>query len=115
MHTTQERFNAAYWAAQPPEVRVLADITDPARRAAKAAELAHAGFRVDVPIMAWGWDPYTTMKERVQAGYTWVPSALQAPVPHAPTIGRLGERPIGAIVVSVFIEDYPAWNEDAAR
>ena len=73
----------AYWAEQPAAVQALQNL--PAdQRAAAAQTLAQQGYTIDVPIMVWGWDPLTTMIERQQYGYTWVPSGLQSPVELAP-------------------------------
>ena len=62
--TTQQQFDLAYWASQPPEVQALPAITDPDQRAAQAATLATNGFTIDVPIMVWGWDAYLVMTMR---------------------------------------------------
>jgi len=79
----------AYWAEQPPAVQALQNM-DPADRMAAAQQLAQQGYTIDVPIMAWGWDPLTTMVERQNYGYTWVPSALQSPVPLPPGLSFPG-------------------------
>ena len=117
METTQQQFDQAYWASQPPEVQALKSITDPGQRATEAAELATDGFTIDVPIMVWGWDPYLVMTMRAQAGYTWVPSALQPPVSIAPGVMLPGvvpydplHPPDGSIRVSVNIADYPPFT-----
>jgi hypothetical protein len=80
----------AYWAMQPPEVQALRDISDDTQRAEAASELAYKGFAIDVPIMVWKWDPLVTMELRKSAGYTWVPSAMQAPVQVAPGLAFPG-------------------------
>ena len=97
----------AYWATQPPEVQVLRDIKSEADRTLKAQELAGQGFAIDVPIMVWQWDPLMTMRAREAAGYTWVPSANNAPVELGPGIDFPGldpydpnNPPAGAIKVS---------------
>src|SRR5262249_20469390 len=69
----------AYWATQPPAVQALRDMPDDQRFAA-AQQLAQDGYKIDVPIMVWGWDPLVTMTVRQNMGFTWVPSALQQPV-----------------------------------
>jgi hypothetical protein len=79
----------AYWAEQPPAVQALQNM-DPADRGAAALQLAQQGYTIDVPIMAWGWDPLTTMVERQNYGYTWVPSAMQPMVPLAPGLSFPG-------------------------
>jgi hypothetical protein len=71
--------NDAYWAEQPEDVQALRNMPESERTLA-AMELAKSGRAIDVPIMVWGWDPLTTMVERQNYGYTWVPSALQSPV-----------------------------------
>jgi len=115
--TTQQQFDAAYWASQPPEIQALQAIADPDQRATQAAELATNGFTIDVPIMAWNWDPYLVMTMRAQAGYTWVPSALQPPVSIAPGVAQPGvvaynplDPPAGSIIVSTNIADYPPFT-----
>jgi hypothetical protein len=114
METTQQIFDLAYWASQPPEVQALPAIADSGMRATTAAQLATNGFTIDVPIMVWGWDPYQVMTMRAQFGYTWVPSALQPPVTIAPGISQPGvvsydpsQPPAGSIKVSTNLQDYP--------
>lgn len=82
----------AYWAEQPTPVQALRNMTDP-DRSAMALQLAQQGYAIDVPIMVWGWDPLTTMVERQNYGYTWVPSALQSPVALAPGLSYPGLTP----------------------
>jgi hypothetical protein len=79
----------AYWAEQPPAVQALQNM-DPADRATAGLQLAQQGYKIDVPIQVWGWDPLTTMVERQNYGYTWVPSALQSPVSLAPGLSFPG-------------------------
>lgn len=113
--TTQQQFDQAYWASQPPEIQALQTI-DPAQRATQAATLATNGFIIDVQIMVWGWDPYLVMSMRAQYGYTWVPSALQPPISIAPGLTEPGvvpynpaDPPPGSIKVSTNIADYPPY------
>jgi hypothetical protein len=128
MDDTQTKFDQAYWASQPPEVRALPGLTDLDQRATRGAELAAKGFLIDVPIMVWGWDAYLVMKMRTDYGYTWVPSALQPPVAIAPGITVTGavpydaaHPPSGSIKVSLSIGDegktswgdYPPFNPPA--
>jgi hypothetical protein len=115
--TTQQLFDQAYWASQPPEVQALPGIADPDQRAAQAATLATDGFTIDVPIMVWGWDAYLVMTMRAQFGYTWVPSALQPPVSIAPGTTQPGvipynpaDPPPGSIEVSTNVSDYPPFT-----
>lgn len=117
--TSQQQFDQAYWASQPPEVQALQTI-DPAQRAAQAATLAKNGFIIDVPIMVWGWDAYLVMTMRAQMGYTWVPSALQPPISIAPGLTVPGvvpydpsNPPPGSIKVSINIADYPPFAPPA--
>jgi hypothetical protein len=114
MDTTQQQFDQAYWASQPPEIQALPGIADPQQRDNRAAQLATNGFTIDVPIMVWGWDAYLVMTMRAQFGYTWVPSALQPPVTIAPGLAQPGVAPYdplhpppGSIKVSTNLQDYP--------
>jgi hypothetical protein len=105
--TPQETFDNAYWASQPPAVQVLRTMTDQDERTDTASQLANEGYSIDVPIMVWGWDPYTTTNMREAEGYTWVPSALQQPVEVAPGLSAFGNMgtynssnpPAGSIAV----------------
>jgi hypothetical protein len=74
----------AYWAAQPPEVQELRTIGDDTARRDKALELASRGFTIDNQIMVYGWDPYMTMKSRMEMGYTWMPAVGQGPLRSGP-------------------------------
>jgi hypothetical protein len=72
-----------------------------------AQQLAKDGYKIDVPIMVWGWDPLVTMTVRQNMGFTWVPSALQKPVPVMPGLDFPGlpsydakNAPDGSIAVS---------------
>ena len=113
----REAFNAAYWAAQPLEVRQLADMEPfSSERLAKACELAEK-FPIDGEIMARGMSAWETMKLRRIYGYTWVPSLLQEPIPLAPGLEVPGMRPYdparppaGSISVSDDINSYPAFD-----
>lgn len=96
----------AYWAAQPPEVQGLRDLPE-AEKGLKAHELADAGFKIDVPIMLWSWDPLATMVTRKNQGFTWVPSANMAPVAVGPGLMFPGlpsydaTPPAGSIAVTI--------------
>ena len=85
----QAAFDAAYVAAQPPQVAAL--LTDN-KAAADAMSLATQGFVIDVPIDVYHWDACLVMALRQQSGYTWVPSALQPPVLVAPGITFNGQQ-----------------------
>jgi hypothetical protein len=82
----------AYWAAQPPEVQQLRDVTDLATRSAMAQQLADQGFTIDKAIMVWGWDPLKTMLTRQMYGYTWAPNMNQGNV-STPGITLIGQTP----------------------
>jgi len=103
-----------YWASQPQEVQELRFMDNDSQRAIKATELAASGFTIDVPIMVWKWSAVCTMGVRQQQGFTWVPSALQAPIPVAPGLVFPGlpsydpnHPPVGSIRVSLNSDDYP--------
>lgn len=111
---TQPEFNSAYWAHEPAEVRALKDIADDQARCSRAIELATKGYVIDVPIMAWGSDPYQTMRLRQSYGYTWVPSALMDPIIMSPGLHLNtlpdydpNRPPAGSIKVSLDPADYP--------
>ena len=78
--------NDAYWAKQPAAVQQLRNIGDSGQRAIMAGQLAAEGYSIDVPVMVWGWDASKTTQLRQGFGYTWIPSAMQAPVSAAPGI-----------------------------
>ena len=82
----------AYWAAQPPEVQQLRDVSDFATRSAMAQNLADQGFTIDKAIMVWGWDPLKTMLTRQMYGYTWAPNMNQGNV-STPGITLIGQTP----------------------
>ena len=107
--------NDVYWQAQPPAVRALRNMPSGKDRDVLATNLAVQGYIIDVPIMAFNWDPVCTMGVRLQQGYTWVPSALQPPVLLAPGLSFPGipaydakNPPAGSIKVSVDAKDYPS-------
>lgn len=120
--TPQAIFDSAYWAHQAPPVAALQNMAGdfgaptPSGRTSTAMALATQGYSVDVPIMVWGWDPYLVMLSREQYGYTWVPSALSAPVQMAPGVAEAGQipydaanPPAGSIKVSLALSDYPPY------
>jgi hypothetical protein len=82
----------AYWAAQPPAVQQLRNVTDFATRSAMAQGLADQGFTIDKAIMVWGWDPLKTMLTRQMYGYTWAPNMNQGNV-STPGITLLNQTP----------------------
>ncbi len=122
MDNTGTDFNKVYWLSQPPEVRALEVNTTPDQdiRMSRGVELAIKGFKIDVPIMLWGWDPYKVMRLRMDFGYTWVPNALQPPLGAAPGLTGPGITPYdpahppgGAIKVSIDPKDYPPFDPPA--
>ena len=96
----------AYWDAQPPAVQQLRYM-EMDQRGSYAEQLASEGYTIDVPIMVDGGDPLAVMIQRMEDGYTWVPSALQANIPAGPGITFPGlpsydanNPPPGSIIVS---------------
>jgi hypothetical protein len=87
---SEQSFDDAYWAAQPPAVQALRNMDDYDERTQLAAKLSAQGYNIDVPIMVYGWDPAKITAARESYGYTWVPSALQQPVEEAPGISTPG-------------------------
>jgi len=85
----------AYWAAQPPAVQQLRNLSDFSERSTRAQQLADEGYPVDLPIMVWGWDPMKTMLTRQMYGYNWVPSFNQTPV-STPNLTLPGQAPYDA-------------------
>lgn len=83
----------AYWAKQPAAVQQLREIDNTQQRQALGTQLAAAGYQIDVPIMVWGWDAAKTTAIRADAGYAWVPSAMQNPVSAAPGLTGAGMTP----------------------
>ena len=88
-----QSFNDAYWAKQPAAVQQLRTVNDQGQRTLMATQLASQGYKIDVPIMVWGWDPSQVTSLRQSYGYTWVPSALQNPVAVAPGLNEPGMQP----------------------
>jgi hypothetical protein len=102
----KESFDDAYWAKQPPAVQALRGIDDYDQRMQMVSQLAAHGYNIDVPIMAWGWDPAKVTAARQSYGYTWVPSATQNPIAEAPGVSLPGVKaydpknpPAGSIAV----------------
>lgn len=115
----QELTNDIYWLAQPPAVRELRFLPDNGtERYTKAESLAKEGFKIDVPIMVFGWDAVKVMKLRHDYGYTWVPSALMPNITIAPGLVMHGSAPYdpnappsGAIKVSTEAKDFPPFEK----
>lgn len=113
-------FDAAYWAAQAPEVRALVSVDDAEDRVLQATLLATQGFVVDGEIHAYGWRPCWVMKRRAMYGYTWYPSLLQDPPQIAPGLEQgntpkydPARPPAGSIKVSIDPADYPPFDQPA--
>lgn len=105
-----------YWAAQPVAVQAIrAYPVDGPDRGAKAVDLAKQGYKIDFPIMVWGWNAPACMFQRQIDGLTWVPNALQPSIglsrpdssnpPYDPYDPN--NQPAGSITVSVDAVDYP--------
>lgn len=86
-------FEDAYWAAQPPAVQALRHIDDLEQRQKLAGELLGAGYKLDIPIMVWGWGAQNTTQSRQAYGYTWVPHAMQEAIKIAPGLTMPGVDP----------------------
>lgn len=80
----------AYWNAQPPAVQQIRELTSESQRQALASSLASQGYKIDVPIMVWGWDAAKVTALRQGYGYTWVPAMGQAPIQIAPGLTEPG-------------------------
>lgn len=114
-HQDQQKFDAIYWAHQPPEVQALQTLPDN-QVGTVAQDLALKGDVIDFPIMVWRYDPYATMYYRLYVdGLPWVPSALQPSLclsiptasnpPYCPYNPQA--MPAGAIKASLDAADYP--------
>lgn len=96
----------AYWSQQPQVVQQLRYMPNESDRQKLAQNLAGQGYMIDVPVMVWGWDAGETMALRQSYGYTWVPSANNAPIQEAPGFNLPGlvaynpnTPPAGSILV----------------
>jgi hypothetical protein len=119
-------FDTAYVLSKDPRIQALfagymgfpGTALDPTTRYNTAFALATSGLLIDAPIDAFAGDPYITMFERQQYGYTWVPSALAAPItlapgltfPGVPSYNANPPYPPGSIVVSTNLADYPPFE-----
>ena len=116
----QSDFNSAYWSSKPPQVRDLNAMDPDVPRMNAAFASAVQGFLIDKEIDGWGLDPFIRMSQRIAEGYTWVPSALQAPVQIAPGLSVPAAAgipvydplhpPAGSIKVSITLADYPPFD-----
>ncbi len=82
-------------------------MTNQTQRTELATQLASEGYTIDNAIMVWGWDAGQVTSMRESAGYTWVPSLMQANVTAAPGLTAPGmtsydptNPPAGSITVS---------------
>lgn len=105
---TQASFDAAWKAAQPKAVQAFLNLPGNERTIQAATTLAEAGYIIDMVTMVWAWDAYQQTVNRLNLGYTWVPSLLQPPVTLAPGLQMTGYQqyeptviPAGAIVVTL--------------
>jgi len=90
LSTPPQNFDDQYWAAQPPAVQALRNIDDLDERQRLAGSLMAAGYKIDVPIMVWGWGAQNTTQLRQAYGYTWVPHAMQDAIKIAPGLTMPG-------------------------
>lgn len=90
LSTPPQNFDDQYWAAQPPAVQALRNIDDLDERQRLAGSLMAAGYKIDVPIMVWGWGAQNTTNLRQAYGYTWVPHAMQDAIKIAPGLTMPG-------------------------
>ena len=90
LSTPPQNFDDQYWAAQPPAVQALRNIDDLDERQRLAGSLMAAGYKIDVPIMVWGWGAQNTTNLRQAYGYTWVPHAMQEAIKIAPGLSMPG-------------------------
>lgn len=105
-----------YWNSLPPALRAFRNYNE-LEKAAHSTEVAALGYKLDVPIQVWGWDPVCIMLVRYGQGFTWVPSALEPPVyvgpglsfPGLPSYDPKTPSPRG-IKVSIDAKDYPAFD-----
>jgi hypothetical protein len=123
--TDQQTFNAAYLAAQPPQLQALMAMpvdseADIQSRVTAALSLAHQGFAIDNEIMGHGFDAFEVQSECIELDETWKPNMLQAQLgqeggyalPGGNVLpGMLGPypetMPPGWLIVSVNPADYP--------
>lgn len=94
----QAAFDAAYWAAQSPEVNAARQL-DPVARNSAMMDLAKSGKAlIDKSIMIWGWDPYMDYLDRCAQGFAWVPNVLQDSPP-VPAFTQNNPAPVGSFLV----------------
>ncbi len=118
--TDQQKFDAAYFAAQPPSVQAVmkmpvgnsAELT---AREQAAVAAAQKGALIDGEIVGWGFDAFQTMLKYQSYGYTWINNILQ-PAPLPPGLSFPGfpaydsnNPPAGSIKVSLNLADYPPY------
>jgi len=112
---TRDQFNDIYWAAQPPAVRALKDMTNGPNKMNAAVALAQQGYTVDAWIGFYGFEPWGTMSARQMEGLPWAPALLQdyhmVPNPIGPgEVAPNTPMPKGAIKTSLDPADYPPFD-----
>ncbi len=86
--TPLEKAEDAYWASQPEHLKVFRGL-DTESAIYRAQQLLSLSIPVDNEIMVHDMNPYTTMLQRKNLGYTWYPAfgqSFQSLVPAAPGI-----------------------------
>ena len=82
---TQKQYQDNYWNSLPSQVQALRNLpADSPERIKLAQDLSKQGFSIDPQIMIQGEDPYMSIKNRMDAGYTWSPSLGQSVTSVAP-------------------------------
>ena len=90
---TPEQFNAAWLAAQPPEVQLLVHTTPVGDARTAALNSLSARFALDPQILQLGEPAYMVMWARIKYGFTWVPAIGQPPIQLFPGQFIPGEVP----------------------
>lgn len=105
MSTTQQLFNAAYWASLPTPVQALNNTSlSSAQKIALFDSLIAQGFGAYLLVVLdlWGYDPYTWFADMSAMGFTW-----QAPAT-AIQLGQTGQYAIpGTIPQPGSLGTYP--------
>jgi hypothetical protein len=103
---TAASIDAAFKAAQPQAIQKF--MANPQRTQTQAAALAKLGYRIDTVTMYWGWSYTEQTIERIEDGYTWVPSVGMPQVTLEPGLNLPGFQtynpsiiPVGAIIVTL--------------
>lgn len=89
---TQRQYQDNYWNSLPSQVQALRNLpANSPERVDLAQKLAGQGFAIDPQIMIQGQDPYMSIKNRMDAGYTWSPGLGQNAPPVAPGLNFPGQ------------------------